>query len=201
MKTKTKKYPKIEAAVRVVERTLVPIAFAIIDSLATLGEVAFLDPYENIHQTKWRQTLRANHFTRRAYHTSITRCVNRGWVKKTKKDGKLFLKLTAQGQLQLLQQRLKYGFHKRQPHDGSFWLILFDIPEMASRDRDALRRFLRSIKFSQLQKSVYISPYPIPQEAFVYLEQTNLRRFIRCMRVSEVDNPKDFKHLLKNAAD
>ena len=127
---------------------------------------------------------------------TVGRCVKRGWVKKAKKDGKFFLKLTARGQLQLLLQQLKYGLHTQKVHDGTWWLILFDIPEMASRDRDTLRRFLHNIKFHQLQKSVYISPYPVPKEALTYLEQSNLRRFIRCMRVSEIDNSKDFQHLL-----
>ena len=74
-------------------------------------------------------------------------------------------------------------------HGGLYYL--------ASHDRDTLRRFLRSIKFHQLQKSVYISPYPVPKTALTYLEQSNLRRFIRCMRVLEMDSPKDFQHLLK----
>ena len=148
-----KKYPRIEKAINILDKTAVSATFKLLDCLALLGEVVFRDPYAHIHIPRRENTLRAQGLGKRNYYVTVARCVKRGWITKAKKDGKVFLKLTAQGKLKLLLQQLKQGVHTAARHDGIWSLVLFDIPEMASNDRDTLRRFLRSIKFHQLQKN------------------------------------------------
>ena len=191
-----KKYPRIEKAIDLLDKTAVSATFKLLDCLAVLGETVFSDPYAHIHIPRREDELRAQGLGKRNYYVTVARCAKRGWIKKSKKGGKVFLKLTAQGKLKLLLQQLKQGVHTETRHDGTWSLVLFDIPEMASRNRDALRRFLRSIKFHQLQKSVYISPHPVSKEALTYLEQSSLRRFIHLMRVTEMDSANDLHHLL-----
>jgi CRISPR-associated endonuclease Cas2 len=72
-------------------------------------------------------------------------------------------------------------------------MVIFDIPENASRERDQLRRLLLLNDFKKLQASVYISPYQINREAINYLKETGLIKYIRFARVDELDDDKDLK--------
>ena len=48
--------------------------------------------------------------------------------------------------------------------DGSWRIVLFDIPEERGAERLKLRRYLRSREFGFLQNSVWISPHPVDLE-------------------------------------
>jgi|GEM_PF-501518 len=49
---------------------------------------------------------------------------------------------------------------KRQPKwSGSLWLITYDVAEKRKKDREALRRFLKSQGYGKLQDSVYVAPF------------------------------------------
>jgi DNA-binding transcriptional regulator PaaX len=72
-------------------------------------------------------------------------------------------------------------------------MVIFDIPQDASKERDQLRRLLLINDFCKLQASVYISPYPINREAIDYLKETGLIKYIRFARIDELDEDKDLK--------
>jgi DNA-binding transcriptional regulator PaaX len=48
--------------------------------------------------------------------------------------------------------------------DGKWRLILFDIPEPRKRSRDALRKKLKELGCTELQKSVFVWPYECREE-------------------------------------
>ena len=77
--------------------------------------------------------------------------------------------------------------------DGKWRMVIFDIPEEASNERDQLRRLLLLNNFCKLQASVYISPHPINREAIDYLKETGLIKYIRFARIDELDDDKDLK--------
>jgi phenylacetic acid degradation operon negative regulatory protein len=49
-----------------------------------------------------------------------------------------------------------------EPWDGIWRVVVFDVPEKNRRLRDKLRDALKVAYFGQLQKSVWISPRPVP---------------------------------------
>ena len=193
-----KQFPKLEKAVDIIDKTAVSATFKLLECLAVMGEI-FHDPYEDIHRAKRERELRAQHFSKKSYHTTVTRCAKNGWIKKSQKNGELFMKLTKKGKLQLLLQRLRNGQFQQKPRssNGTWWLVTFDIPEASTLQRYFIRRFLRDIRFIQLQKSVYISSYPIPKEAFDYLEGSKLRGFLRFMQVTNIDNEQSLTKRFK----
>src|SRR3989338_8552315 len=86
---------------------------------------------------------------------AMRRYKQQGWIEQSKREGKVFVKLTKKGELQALLACLMRGRYQRSARkSGIFWLALFDIPEEARRTRDFLRRFLLGIGFKKLQKSV-----------------------------------------------
>ena len=70
---------------------------------------------------------------------------------------------------------------------------IFDIPEVAHKIRDEIRRFLKQRGFTKLQASVYITPYAFPEEAVHYLATSGLKKYIRFLRVDECDDAHDLK--------
>ncbi|MDP3245303.1 MAG: hypothetical protein Q8M83_06665 [bacterium] len=128
----------------------------------------------------------------------VNRFKKRGWIEEAEKQGKKFLKLTRKGKLEALHKKLRTI--KQSPKngwDGKWRLAIFDIPEKGRRERDAIRRVLKSVGFFQFQKSAYIYPYEIPGEVIAYLKDSNLIQFIRFARIDKLDDAEDIKKYFK----
>jgi len=116
-------------------------------------------------------------------------------VKKDKKN-RSFFHLTPKGKLRLLKylhlEKLRKG-----KWDGHWRVIIFDIPESLKKWREYLRKDLRNLGFQQLQRSVYITPYPVTGELHQILEEWNLRKYFRYLTVSEIDGADKLKKQFK----
>jgi len=77
------------------------------------------------------------------------------------KNGKY--ELTEKGVARFEQIRFKESV-KRKKWDGSWRLVVFDIPEEKRVARDALRRKLKIFGFYPLQKSVFVFPFDCQKE-------------------------------------
>lgn len=125
------------------------------------------------------------------YRETIKRLAQRGWIEKIKQEGREFIKLTKKGKVALLLQKIKV--QKELTWDGKWRLIIFDIPEVANRTRDIIRRRLKGLGFLKLQASVYISPYSLSQEIIEYLKLTRLIKYIRFLRVDKIDDDRELR--------
>lgn len=88
-----------------------------------------------------------------------------GAVKFAEEDGKIIAILTKVGK----EKIKKFDFEnmrikKSAKWDGKWRLIIFDIEEGKKVAREFFRSKLKSLGFYQLQKSVYIYPYPCRKE-------------------------------------
>ena len=52
------------------------------------------------------------------------------------------------------------------PWDGKLRIVIFDIPEHKKGWRDWIRQELILLQFQQLQKSVHIGKYPLPESFY-----------------------------------
>ncbi|MEY4747405.1 MAG: hypothetical protein RLZZ416_454 [Candidatus Parcubacteria bacterium] len=89
------------------------------------------------------------------------------------KEEKGFLVLTRAGQRELLRIELGERRLKSFRWDGRWRVLIFDIPEYRKKDREKLRRTLRSVGFEHLQDSVWIYPYDC--EDFVALLKADFK--------------------------
>lgn len=75
------------------------------------------------------------------------------------------IELTKKGKTEVLKYRIEnIEIDLSQPWDGRWRVVIFDIPEHKKEARDALRRQLDRLGFWQLQKSVFVLPYPCEKE-------------------------------------
>ncbi len=82
-------------------------------------------------------------------------------VRVYEENGREEVKLTKKGKVKLLKYKLEEMRIKRPPKWDQKWrLIIYDITKFKRRQQTALRRMLTQLKCLQLQKSVYLTPYP-----------------------------------------
>ena len=88
-----------------------------------------------------------------------------GYLQVFKKDGKEHIKITPLGK-QMMLQRSMILTRPKQPEkwDGLWRLVMFDIPENRRKAGNALRFALQKMGLIQIQKSVFVYPYPCKKE-------------------------------------
>ncbi len=138
----------------------------------------------------------AAHIAKKRLNSQIYKLHKKGWLKVEYKEAKKIFKLTNKGQLEALFLKSTL------PQKGTSWdnkwrLVIFDIPENARNIRDKLRKLLKQFGFKPLQASVYISPRAISKEGILYLKQSGLIRYIRMLRIDEIDDSKDLLKTFK----
>lgn len=106
-----------------------------------------------------------------------------GWV----------LKLTEKGKERALKCYLKAFALKCKKWDGKWRMVIFDIPTKLNRKRDALRDFLKHMGFKDLQKSIYISPYPCKEEVEAIIEYLQLKFYTKFLEADFIDDRDKLK--------
>ena len=131
---------------------------------------------------------------------ALERAINSLYVshlirEKYNKDGTTTLILSENGK----QRALRFNIDKMEIKKPSNWdkkwrVVMFDIPEKLRRLRDSLRLHFREIGLIELQKSVFVYPYPCSDEIEFILELYNARRYVRFILAEKIDNQL---HLVK----
>ena len=108
---------------------------------------------------------------------------------KNNKDGTTTLILSENGK----QKALRFNIDKLEIKIPTTWdkkwrIVMFDIPEKLKGLRDSLRLHFQEIGLIELQKSVFVYPYPCNKEIEFILELYNARRYVRFILAEKVDN-------------
>lgn len=111
-------------------------------------------------------------------------------------DGTIRLVLTKEGKrqarfLDMYGQSIRLKKPKR--WDGKWRVIIFDIPEDSRVFRNILRQHLREMEFYQLQKSVFVSPFPYEKPLLELVDLYGADPYVRIMTVSWLDNGEKLK--------
>ncbi|HWQ60060.1 MAG TPA: hypothetical protein VN420_02840 [Candidatus Fimivivens sp.] len=111
-------------------------------------------------------------------------------------DGTVRLVLTKEGKrqarfLDLYGQSIR--LKKPKKWDGKWRVIVFDIPEESRVFRNILRHHLREMEFYQLQKSVFVSPFPYEKLLLELVDLYGAGSYVRIMTVSWLDNGEKLK--------
>lgn len=129
----------------------------------------------------------------RRYNRAVTYLKKRKELETVEKNSKLFLKLTKKGKVRALLHRLYRDYQKKRVWDGKWRLVIWDIPESSAEQRNRFRYLVKDLGFYQLQKSVFITPDPLPMSAVDYLRESELLRYIRFLKVEKIENDRFLK--------
>ncbi|MEJ0021492.1 MAG: CRISPR-associated endonuclease Cas2 [Candidatus Doudnabacteria bacterium] len=134
--------------------------FAMAEDLGLLIEDIVFTPYGK---------LKIHRIPRTTYYRRLERFEKNGLVTKVRKhDGSAYI-LTDKAK-KLRQKPLV----KMNRTDGQSTIIMFDIPEEKHRARDNFRRYLIRHGYTQIQKSVFISPFQIFDELKEFAEELKI---------------------------
>jgi len=114
------------------------------------------------------------------------------WQEKT--DGAIKIVLTKKGKEYALEYKIdEIKIKKPSGWDGIWRLVIFDIPERKRRARDALRDKLKELGFRELQKSVFVHPYPCQNEIEFIIEFFDIRPSVCYGELKNLTNEEELK--------
>lgn len=104
---------------------------------------------------------------------ALSRLLKKKWITAEGAKGNRHFRLAAEGLTHLFSKfpRLK---HRDYHWDGVWRLIVYDIREAEKKLRARLRRELRYLGFAFVQKSVWLSPFPVEKELEQFLRTEGL---------------------------
>ncbi len=77
--------------------------------------------------------------------------------------------------------------------DQKWQIVFFDIPEINKQARDRLVGKLKELGFRQLQRSVWVFPYPCREEIAIVTHQYGISRFVTYIETSFIDSEEKLK--------
>lgn len=135
------------------------------------------------------------HANPRSLYNALKRLEYKNLVGSKLKGGREGWELTPEGEkaVRVLKAKMEYARVGR--WDKKWRMIIFDVPEKIRDRRNHLRKELISFGFHQLQKSVWVSPYPLPSEFFEIMSELNLGNGFRLVVAEKIDSDADLRSI------
>jgi phenylacetic acid degradation operon negative regulatory protein len=133
------------------------------------GIVYLLNPYEFFRL--------GEPFHPRSYYTAVNRLQKDGLIRKFRKEKMIHLQLTKKGQDYLRNHAQSTG-KPRPAWDHKWRVVIFDIPEEKAQSRNFLRRYLISLGFGKVQRSIWISPYNMAKQIELYARKLKISDYV-----------------------
>ncbi|EKD56945.1 MAG: hypothetical protein ACD_58C00039G0006 [uncultured bacterium] len=118
----------------------------------------------------------------------LKRLEARKWIKISEVGDQIKLELVEDGIKKAYYYQLEnLKIKKSEKWDGLWRVVIFDVPEEKKVARDVLRNKLKELGFVQLQKSVFVLPYPCKKEIDIIRETYKIWPHVTYMLVKEID--------------
>jgi hypothetical protein len=159
-------------------------------AVAAPNALRIFKPWANTHKV-WK----------RFYPSSIERHTMKLWrkgfvdVKETDQGFKVTI--TEKGETEVLKYDLEnLTIATPDDWDGKWRMVFFDIPS-GHENRNHFREKLLSLGFFQMQKSVYIYPFPCKKEIQYLREVYNMPHSVKFATVSWLENDDDLRRFFR----
>jgi DNA-binding transcriptional regulator PaaX len=114
-------------------------------------------------------------------------------------DGSEKAYLTPSGQTFALKYQFRNLVIKKPRNWDKKWrIVLFDIPEEKRKIRDALRKKIKRLGFLEFQKSVFIFPYPCPDEINFVINFWDIHNYVYYLEAPILPDLNFRKHFKLN---
>ncbi|MFZ2522158.1 MAG: CRISPR-associated endonuclease Cas2 [Minisyncoccia bacterium] len=137
---------------------------------------------------KWKRINQRllNSSIRNLYESNLIRQVDN-------RDGTVTFILSKKGKEEALRYNMDEMIIPKMKWDKKWRIVMFDIPEKLKKVRDSLRYQLKRLGFIELQRSVFVFPYDCQKEIEYIVEFYNIKKFVRFIVASTVDNELHLK--------
>lgn len=171
-----KKTPPTPHSIR--EGLLSYIAYYVPDLKYTFSYESAMDIFEHIYGRK---------YSIRTIWKELSNLKTDGLVEYKRHYNHSYPALSSKGRLEMKAQ---LPFRKYGDWDGKWRIVIFDIPEKQRPNRWSLRHKLKDLGFGNLQKSAFISPYPLLGIVNRYASDLGIKQFMQTFEITKLDNDK-----------
>lgn len=113
---------------------------------------------------------------------------------KEQEDGSIKFILTEKGEELAFQFNFdEMEIKKPIVWDGKWRAVLYDIPEKRKKAREAIRKKLNDLGFHELQKSVFVHPFPCKDQIDFIVEFFEIRNFVHYGEIANLSNDARLK--------
>lgn len=143
---------------------------------------------------EWRQSQRQwKKFNPYVLKRNVKRLKEQKIVEIIEKDGEEIIKLTQKGQVKYLKFRLEGLSLNGRNWDSKWRIVIYDIAKFKKNQVSAFRNILKFINFFQLQKSVYLTPYPCDEQIAYLREYFGIGSEVLLIRADKIENEEFYK--------
>jgi len=115
-------------------------------------------------------------------------------IMQEKADGTFLVKLTEKGKRKTKEIQLEnLTIPKQKKWDGIWRIVIFDISVKKKIAREAFRNKIKELGFYQLQKSVWVIPYPCEQEIEFVVELFGLYSSVTMVEAQRIKHDVNLK--------
>jgi len=139
-------------------------------------------------------TRKRTNFKENTIRVNLSRLKKQGLIRQELKK-KIYV-LTEEGKDLISYIGDRYSILNK-PWDKKLRIVIFDIPEKKKYWREWIRQQLLLLQFQQLQKSVYIGKYPLPESFYQEIIDAELNKNIFVFTANEIDKKKIILEMLK----
>jgi len=111
--------------------------------------------------------------SKRSLYNLVSEGVKVGDIRKVRKDGQIYLQITAAGKDYLKREFPVFRWQNVE-WDGLWRMVAYDIEEKRRDTRDLLRWKLEELGFGMLQRSLWVTPHDVTQPLREFLETEQL---------------------------
>lgn len=133
------------------------------------------------------------HFNRRRLKAEIKRLQRTGVIEETAEEGEVLFRLTDRGKEKVMKYKLEALSLQPGKWDGKWRLVVYDIPKGKKNQADAFRRLLKKLELLQLQKSVYLTPYPCKNEIEFLKTFYDIEDHVTLLTVSGIEHEASYR--------
>lgn len=142
----------------------------------------------------WKQSQKEwKRFNLHILKRNLKRLRDQKVVEIVNKGGQEIVKLTQKGHTRYLKFKLEELSLGGKNWDGRWRLVMYDIAKFKKSQQEAFRNVLKYINLYQLQKSVYLTPYPCDQQIMYLREYFNIGSEVLIVRVDKIENEEIYK--------
>lgn len=102
------------------------------------------------------------------------------------------VKITEKGREKILKFDLDRMELKREI-DGKWRLVIYDIANLRKTQREHFREMLKKMRFLQLQKSVYLTPFKWEDEIEYLRQLFNIKKEVQIIKVANIENEEAYR--------
>lgn len=124
--------------------------------------------------------------------------LRKGMVEVVYKRDMPVVKITEKGKTEILRYDLEnFSIEKPKKWDGKWRMVIFDFPVDYKKERQIFWEKIKQLGFYQMQKSVYLYPFPCEKEIKYLREVLNVPHYVKLALITKIENEEELRKIFR----